>query len=320
MRFSFITLMGLTAWAKIPHDELQACEDCLTNSPGTQCQANPGGICYDLNPETGHCPPGTTPCIGVLETGSSCRDTGRDVIDQGCNETHPICVHANGGEAVSGSEGDHCAYCINTVEPNNENQVPPDEGCDEIHRVCVGDQQLAANVEGTACAVCFNSFPHDFDPNALDDGCPPTAPFCVNDDGDSPELWTPGTVCVANCFDTSVSDADEGVSCCVLFGCVRWRFRIIYCLSPFDCCFFYTSAPDVTRFAHWKMDPIQEPATLECSVLCALQHLATMKILVQTTSVIRKQAVPTKTMVPVMMLFRKPRRVRILRIGHVCLP
>ncbi len=224
MRLSFLTLFALlaTAWSQMReyHRELQACAQCRVNSPGTQCQAAPGGVCWNLNPRTGQCPAGTFPCPGVVETGPACRNLGKDVIDQGCNEALPVCVYANGGEVVGTNAGHHCALCINSLQPNDADQVAPDEGCDIVDRVCVGPtaRQLAATMEGTACAPCVNSIPTDIDPTDIDDGCSPKAPVCVNDAGDSPALYTPGTACVANCFDSSLTDADDGVSCCVVFA------------------------------------------------------------------------------------------------------
>lgn len=209
--------------------ELQACNECPANSPGNQCQGEIGGICYNVNPETGDCPVGTTSCEGVIATATPCRDLGSGEIDEGCNETYPVCVSANGGQVVGGNPGHHCALCINSLQPNDIDQVEPDEGCDASARVCVGEtRQLAADVEGTTCAVCYNSIAADIDPNDIDDGCPPSAPVCVDDTGESPALWTPGTVCVAKCIDTSPSDADEGVSYCVpVFLC-----RMMVCFLP----------------------------------------------------------------------------------------
>lgn len=148
-----------------------------------------------------------------------CRDLGKEVIDEGCTDMYPTCVYRNGGQVVGGNAGHHCALCINSRQPNDVDQVAPDEGCDEEFRVCVGSRQLASNVEGTACAVCFNSISAALDPNDIDDGCPPTAPVCVNDAGQSPAIWTPGTKCVANCFDTSLLGGDKGVSCRVVILC-----------------------------------------------------------------------------------------------------
>lgn len=149
---------------------------------------------------------------------NTCKDLGKGVIDQGCNETAPVCVYNNGGQVVGGNAGQRCALCINSLQPNDVDQVAPDEGCNDVNRVCVGSRQLAANAAGTACAVCFNSIPTSIDPNDIDDGCPPTAPVCVGDDGASPALWAPGTDCVANCVDTSLSGADKGVSDCAFFA------------------------------------------------------------------------------------------------------
>ncbi|GAX17908.1 hypothetical protein FisN_18Hh114 [Fistulifera solaris] len=153
--------------------------------------------------------------LGLVATACSqrtpvCRDLGKGVIDQGCTEDFPTCVYRNGGQVVGGNAGQRCALCINSQQPNHVDQVAPDEGCDDVNRVCVGKRQLAANVEGTACAVCFNSIPTSIDPNDIDDGCPPTTPVCVNDDGESPALWTPGTDCVAKCVDTSLTGPDKG--------------------------------------------------------------------------------------------------------------
>lgn len=149
----------------------------------------------------------------------SCRDLGQNVMDEGCSETTPVCVDANGREVTGGNAGHHCAYCTNSRQPNGIDQVGPDEGCDEVSRVCMSDRKLKkANEEGTTCAVCINSRPADKNPKKIDDGCPPTAPVCVNDVGNRPKSWTPGTACVAKCFDTSVSGADKGVRyyyCCV---------------------------------------------------------------------------------------------------------
>jgi hypothetical protein len=167
----------------------------------------------------------------VVETAATCRDLGRGDIDEGCNVTYPVCVTANGGEVIRGNLGHHCAYCINSQQPNDVNQVGIDDGCNATARVCVGDtRQLSANVEGKACAVCYNSIAADTDPSDIDDGCSPTAPVCVNDAGESPALWTPGTVCVANCFDTSRDDADEGVSCCVVAS-IRRRLTTSFFFS-----------------------------------------------------------------------------------------
>ena len=218
MRLALVTLFGLwtTACSKsVSTIEVQGCVNCRRNSPGTQCQSPHTGVCWDVSPRTGLCPAGTTPCAGTIESGPACRDLGRGVIDQRCNEDNPICVYANGGQVVGGNTGQRCALCINSLQPNDVDQVAPDEGCDDVTRVCVGSRQLAADAAGTACAVCFNSIPSTIDPSDIDDGCPPTAPVCVNDEGISPALWTPGTACVAACFDTSLSGADEGVSDCV---------------------------------------------------------------------------------------------------------
>ncbi|GAX18733.1 hypothetical protein FisN_26Hh023 [Fistulifera solaris] len=213
VRLSFVgTLLAITAtaYAEIPQQrDLQACDSCYPGSPGTQCQAQAGGVCYNLN-ASGQCPAGTSPCPGVVETGPPCRDLGKEVIDQGCTEAFPTCVYANGGQVVGGLGGHHCALCINSRFPSNAGQVAPDEGCDEEFRVCVGSRPLAANVEGTACALCVNSISAATDPNDIDDGCPPTAPICVNDSGQSPALRTFGTKCVANCVDTSRLGADRG--------------------------------------------------------------------------------------------------------------
>lgn len=76
--------------------------------------------------------------------------------------------------------------------------------------------------EGTTpCAACINSISTELDPNAIDDGCSPSAPVCVTDSGDSLDLGALGTTCVAKCFDTSRSRIDEGVSCCAVFGSER---------------------------------------------------------------------------------------------------
>ncbi len=161
--------------------------------------------------------------IASSQRNPTCRDLGKGVIDQGCTDEFPTCVYRNGGQVVGGNAGQRCALCINSVQPNDVDQVAPDEGCDEVNRVCVGKRQLAANVEGTACAVCFNSIPTSIDPNDIDDGCPPTTPVCVNDAGDSPALWTPGTDCVAKCIDTSLTGPDKGVSSCVVDCCLSFK-------------------------------------------------------------------------------------------------
>lgn len=150
-------------------------------------------------------------------TWAVCRNLGKEVTDKGCTEDNPICVARNGGEVVGNNQGHHCALCINSQQPNDFDQVSPDEGCDDVNRVCVGRRQLASNVEGTACAVCFNSIPATLDPNDIDDGCPPEAPVCVNDAGKSPAIWTPGTKCVAKCVDTSLFGDDNGVRCCMMY-------------------------------------------------------------------------------------------------------
>lgn len=194
-----------------------------------------------------------------LQTDLPCRDLGRGEIDEGCNETYSVCVHANGGEVIDRLAGHHCAYCINSVQPNRVEQVAPDDGCDASARVCVGARELAADVEGTSCAVCYNSIPTDLSPNVMDDGCPPSAPVCVNDAGESPPLRTPGTACVANCFDTSRTGTDEGVSSC----CVYTVSSAMECASS-HC--FKCSALKLIRFAHWRMDRIQARIILECVV------------------------------------------------------
>ncbi|GAX20076.1 hypothetical protein FisN_18Lu005 [Fistulifera solaris] len=148
--------------------------------------------------------------LAAPTSAQTCRDLGKGVIDQGCNEDFPTCVYANGGQVVGGNAGHHCALCINSRFPSNAGQTAPDEGCDEEFRVCVGGRQLAANAEGTACAVCFNSISATSDPRDIDDGCPPEAPVCVNDSGASPAIWTPGTNCVAKCVDTSLASKDRG--------------------------------------------------------------------------------------------------------------
>ncbi|GAX17808.1 hypothetical protein FisN_18Hu008 [Fistulifera solaris] len=148
--------------------------------------------------------------IGPAAAQTSCRDLGQWVIDQRCTEDKPICVYRNGGQVVGGNRGHHCALCINSQQPNGYWQVDLDEGCDFDARVCVGRRPLAANVEGTACAVCVNSIPTTIDANDIDDGCPPEAPICVNDDGSEPALRKPGTKCIADCFDTSNFELDIG--------------------------------------------------------------------------------------------------------------
>ncbi|GAX17809.1 hypothetical protein FisN_18Hu009 [Fistulifera solaris] len=149
----------------------------------------------------------------------NCLDLGPEVIDQGCTEEYPICVYRNGGQVVGGNTGHHCALCINSQQPNRFEQVFPDEGCDFDVPVCVGTRPLASNVEGTACALCVNSFPSTVDPNNVDDGCPPQRPVCVKDDGKNPAVRKPGTNCVAKCVDTSSQSKDKG--CPVLYpSCV----------------------------------------------------------------------------------------------------
>ncbi len=147
---------------------------------------------------------------------TNCRDLGKGVIDQRCTEDFPVCVTRNGAQVVGGNRGHHCALCINSQQPNRFWQVDPDEGCDADFRVCVGPRPLAANVEGTSCATCVNSIPDTIDANTFDDGCPPEAPICVNDDGSEPALRKPGTNCIADCVDTSYFELDVGVSCCLL--------------------------------------------------------------------------------------------------------
>ncbi len=215
--FFLVDLAIVAAQMHQPRALQDACSECHSNSPGTQCQGPLGGICYNTNAQTGQCPAGTTLCTDLVETAATCRDLGRGDIDEGCNVTYPVCVTANGGEVIRGNLGHHCAYCINSQQPNDVNQVGIDDGC-------------SANVEGKACAVCYNSIAADTDPSDIDDGCSPTAPVCVNDAGESPALWTPGTVCVANCFDTSRDDADEGVSCCVVAS-IRRRLTTSFFFS-----------------------------------------------------------------------------------------
>ena len=142
---------------------------------------------------------------------TTCKDLGKEVIDKNCTEAYPTCVYANGGQVVGGNIGHHCALCINSRFPNRITQVIPDEGCDEEFRVCAASRPLGANVEGTACVVCTNSIPTTIDPSDIDDGCPPEANVCVDDAGNSPALYAPGTKCVAKCVDTSVSGTDKGV-------------------------------------------------------------------------------------------------------------
>ncbi len=155
---------------------------------------------------------------GPAAAQTTCRDLGQWVIDQRCTEEKPICVYRNGGQVVGGNRGHHCALCINSQQPNRFWQVDLDEGCDFDARVCVGRRPLAANVEGTACAVCVNSIPTTIDANDIDDGCPPEAPICVNDDGSEPPLRKPGTKCIADCVDTGYNEPDIGVSCYVMFS------------------------------------------------------------------------------------------------------
>ncbi|GAX17810.1 hypothetical protein FisN_18Hu010 [Fistulifera solaris] len=147
---------------------------------------------------------------GPVGAQTSCRDLGKGVIDQRCTEDFPVCVTRNGAQVVGGNRGHHCALCINSQQPNRFWQVDPDEGCDFDFRVCVGSRPLAANVEGTACATCVNSIPDTIDANTFDDGCPPDAPICVNDDGSEPALRKPGTNCIADCVDTSYFEMDVG--------------------------------------------------------------------------------------------------------------
>ncbi len=153
----------------------------------------------------------------IAPTGAqNCQDLGTEVIDQGCTEDYHICVYRNGGQVVGGNTGHHCALCINSQQPKRFEQTFLDKGCEFEVPVCVGARPLASNVEGTACAICVNSFPSTVDPNNIDDGCPPQAPVCVNDEGKNPALRKPDTNCVAKCMDTSSQDKDKGVSCCVL--------------------------------------------------------------------------------------------------------
>ena len=268
--FFFLGLLTTADTQMQVRRELQACTDCPAGSPGNECQGNLGGICYPVNPQTGDCPLGTTSCAGVIATATACRDAGRgEIIDEDCNATYPVCVSANGGQVVGGNPGHHCAYCINSMQPNDIAQVAPDEGCDDVNRVCVdGSRQLAADVEGSTCAVCYNSIAADTDPKDIDDGCPPSAPVCVNDAGDSPALWNPGTTCVANCVDTSrFTDADEGVRCGVacLHTCLCCVIVSLLELNAETNCYFYSrrSAPGIIPFVHWKPDRLQVPVILE---------------------------------------------------------
>ena len=176
--------------------------------------------------------------LAVPASAATCTDLGKEVIDKDCTEAYPTCVYANGGQVVGGNVGHHCALCINSRFPNRITQVVPDEGCDEEYRVCAGSRQLAADVEGTACVVCSNSIPTTIDPRDIDDGCPPEANVCVNDAGNSPALYAPGTKCVAKCVDTKVSGTDKGVSCCVGI----YNHSMLVSLTS-DCRLFIQSAP-----------------------------------------------------------------------------
>jgi hypothetical protein len=181
---------------------------------------------------------------------TTCRNLGQWVIDQRCTEEKPVCVYRNGGQVVGGNTGHHCALCINSQQPNCFWQVDPDEGCNGDFRVCVGRHPLAANFEGTSCAVCVNSIPTTLDANDIDDGCPPEAPICVNDDGTDPALQKPGTKCIVDCVNTDYYGLDVGVSCFSVV-CLYFEKHPIFARVPTHNYFVVSieSAPETTLIA-----------------------------------------------------------------------
>ena len=193
------------------HERRGLSGQCTGCYPGTfgNCKNTINKVCYShYTYEQCVAMPGLEPCGadgGGIFDDSGCVDSGSyPTPDKSCTDpAKPICFQLNGAVAVDGMGGDHCGACSNSVRGGG-GVIDVDDGCRAEAPVCIGNAgvDLAAHVEGTGCAVCFNSL-DSIDACDLDDGCPPSKPDCALDNGLSPQIWHPGTQCVADCRNTA---------------------------------------------------------------------------------------------------------------------